>query len=49
MRDRFAVVYHLFSVELNQRLRVKVYTGSANPPIVPSVIPVWSSRELVRA
>jgi NADH-quinone oxidoreductase subunit C len=40
---RFAVVYHLLSVSLNQRLRVKVYTGADNPPVLPSVVGVWSS------
>ncbi len=40
---RFAVAYHLLSVSLNQRIRLKVYTGEANPPVVPSVIDVWSS------
>ncbi|UCG73465.1 MAG: NADH-quinone oxidoreductase subunit C [Chromatiales bacterium] len=40
---RFAVVYHLLSVSLNHRMRLKAYTGEANPPIVPSVVDVWSS------
>ena len=40
---RFAVVYHLLSVGNNYRLRLKVYTGEQNPPIVPSLAPVWSS------
>ncbi|RMF96775.1 MAG: NADH-quinone oxidoreductase subunit C [Gammaproteobacteria bacterium] len=40
---RFAVVYHLLSIGRNLRLRLKVYTGSANPPMVPSVVPVWAS------
>jgi NADH-quinone oxidoreductase subunit C len=39
---RFAVVYHLLSVSLNHRLRLKLYTGPGNPPVVPSVLPVWS-------
>ncbi len=38
---RFAVVYHLLSVSGNARLRLKVYTGAENPPVVPSVIAVW--------
>ena len=33
---RFAVVYHLMSVKLNYRLRLRVFTGENNPPIVPS-------------
>ena len=40
---RFAVVYHLMSVRLNYRLRLRVFAGDSNPPIVPSVTPVWSS------
>jgi NADH-quinone oxidoreductase subunit C len=38
---RFDVVYHLLSVELNRRLRVKVETDEATP--VPSVVPVFSA------
>ncbi len=40
---RFAVVYHLLSVELNYRLRLRVFTGESNPPIVPSIVAGWSS------
>ncbi|MDP6437762.1 MAG: NADH-quinone oxidoreductase subunit C [Gammaproteobacteria bacterium] len=40
---RFAVVYHLLSVQNNHRLRLRVYTGEANPPLVPSVVDIWSS------
>jgi NADH-quinone oxidoreductase subunit C len=40
---RFAVVYHLMSVAHNYRLRLRVFTGENNPPIVPSLVPVWSS------
>jgi len=40
---RFAVVYHLLSVTNNVRLRLRVYTGENNPPIVPSLVPVWNS------
>jgi NADH-quinone oxidoreductase subunit C len=39
---RFAVVYHLLSVSLNHRVRLRVYTGTDNPPVVPSVVAVWS-------
>ncbi|MEL7537539.1 MAG: NADH-quinone oxidoreductase subunit C [Pseudomonadota bacterium] len=39
---RFAVVSHLLSVELNWRLRLRVYTGEANPPVVPSLTGVWA-------
>lgn len=37
---RFAVVYHLLSLEKNHRLRVKTYT-SEEPPIVDSVVDIW--------
>ncbi len=40
---RFAVIYHLLSVRHNARLRLRVYTGTANPPIVPSVVDIWNS------
>ena len=40
---RFAVVYHLLSISNNSRLRLRVFTGKANPPLVPSVVDVWSS------
>lgn len=40
---RFAVVYHLLSVSQNYRLRLKVFTGESNPPVVPSLVAVWSS------
>jgi NADH-quinone oxidoreductase subunit C len=39
---RFAVVYHLLSVSNNYRLRLRIFTGPDNPPIVPSVIDVWN-------
>lgn len=38
---RFAVVYHLLSVEHNLRLRLRTFAGATNPPIVPSVVGVW--------
>ena len=40
---RFAVVYHLLSLRHNTRLRVRVYTGTDNPPIVRSVVDIWNS------
>ena len=39
---RFAVVYHLLSLKNNVRLRLRIYTGSANPPIVKSVVDIWN-------
>ncbi|MBT8080381.1 MAG: NADH-quinone oxidoreductase subunit C [Gammaproteobacteria bacterium] len=41
--QRFAVVYHLLSVAQNYRLRLRVYAGTDNPPVVPSVVDVWSA------
>jgi NADH-quinone oxidoreductase subunit C len=40
--ERFAVVYHLLSIRNNRRLRLRVYTGTGNPPIIPSVVDVWN-------
>lgn len=40
---RFAVVYHLLSIAHNLRLRLRVFTGEENPPIVDSVVPIWSA------
>jgi NADH-quinone oxidoreductase subunit C len=40
---RFAVVYHLLSLQHNLRLRLRTYTGTANPPVLPSVIDIWNS------
>ena len=40
---RFAVVYHLLSLRHNNRLRLRVYTGTGNPPIVKSVVDIWNS------
>ena len=41
--ERFAVVYHLLSLKNNTRLRLRIYTGDANPPIVKSVVDIWNS------
>jgi NADH-quinone oxidoreductase subunit C len=40
---RFAVVSHLLSVELNQRLRVKVFCPDDDLPVVASVNGIWNS------
>lgn len=39
---RFAVVYHLLSLHHNFRLRLRVFTGSDNPPILNSVVDIWN-------
>ena len=41
---RFAVVYHLLSHALNQRIRVRCAV-SGDPPIVASVTDLWSSAD----
>ncbi|HET7650026.1 MAG TPA: NADH-quinone oxidoreductase subunit C [Gammaproteobacteria bacterium] len=40
---RFAVVYHLLSVSLNQRLRLRVFCGDGEPPMLDSVVDIWAS------
>lgn len=41
-KPRFAVVYHLLSLTLNQRLRIKSFP-TGDPPLIPSVIDIWNS------
>ena len=40
---RFAAVYHLLSLQNNKRIRLRVFTGDSNPPIIPSLVGVWNS------
>jgi NADH-quinone oxidoreductase subunit C len=40
---RFAVVYHLLSMEKNWRLRLRVFATSDELPVVDSVIAIWPS------
>jgi NADH-quinone oxidoreductase subunit C len=40
---RFAVVYQLLSVALNQRLRLRVYCPDDEDPMVASVCDIWPS------
>jgi NADH-quinone oxidoreductase subunit C len=40
---RFAAVSHLLSVELNQRIRVRVFAPDDDFPVVASVVDVWTS------
>ncbi len=40
-KPRFAVVYHLLSIKLNQRIRVKVFVEEEDM-ILPSVVGIWS-------
>ena len=39
---RFAVVYHLLSLHHNFRMRLRVFTGASNPPVVKSVVDIWN-------
>ena len=39
---RFAVVYHLLSLQHNIRLRLRTFTGTDNPPVVRSVTDIWN-------
>jgi NADH-quinone oxidoreductase subunit C len=38
---RFAVAYHLLSVQQNHRLRVRCYPEPGDPPRLPSVNDIW--------
>jgi NADH-quinone oxidoreductase subunit C len=42
-KNRFAVVYHLLSINNNVRLRVKCYIDNNEPPCIPSVVNIWNS------
>ena len=39
---RFAVIYHLLSMDLNYRLRVKVFCSDDEQPSVQSVVGLWA-------
>ena len=39
--SRYAVVYHLLSLEHNKRVCVKVFASDDDLPILPSVIDIW--------
>ncbi len=41
-KPRLAVVYHLLSISLNHRLRVKAFVEDANP-IIDSVVSIWNA------
>ena len=41
-KPRFAVVYHLLSINNNHRVRLKT-SVDGDPPLVPSVVSVWAS------
>lgn len=41
-KKRFAVVYHLLSTTLNQRVRVKVFVAESHP-VIPSANEIWKA------
>lgn len=41
--QRFAAVVHLLSVELNQRVRVRVYAPDDQMPVLDSVVDIWTA------
>lgn len=41
-RSRFAVVYQLLSITHNWRLRLRCFASEGEPPVIDSVIDVWS-------
>ena len=42
---RFAVAYHLLSVSTNRRVRLRAYCEPGEPPMLDSVVEVWSSAD----
>ncbi|HET9694886.1 MAG TPA: NADH-quinone oxidoreductase subunit C, partial [Steroidobacteraceae bacterium] len=42
---RFAVVYHLLSINTNRRLRLRAWCDPGEPPMVDSVIGVWKAAD----
>jgi NADH-quinone oxidoreductase subunit C len=42
---RFAVVYHLLSISLNQRLRLRVFCSGDTEPMVDSVAGIWAGAD----
>ena len=42
---RYAVVVHLLSISLNQRVRVRVFCGDDDLPVVDSLTPVWTGAD----
>jgi NADH-quinone oxidoreductase subunit C len=39
--QRYAVVYHLLSISLNQRVRLRVFAEDEDFPVLPTVINLW--------
>ncbi len=45
IHGRFAAIYHLQSVTLNHRLRLRVFAEEEAMPLIPSVIGIWSGAD----
>ena len=41
LERRFAIIYHLLSIENNQRLRVRVFCDDDSFPVIESVVEIW--------
>jgi NADH-quinone oxidoreductase subunit C len=41
--QRFAVVYHLLSISLNHRLRLRVFATEDDFPVIPTLVDIWSA------
>ena len=39
--QRYATVYHLLSVNLNQRVRVRVFCDDDDFPVLPTLVDIW--------
>jgi len=39
---RFAAVYHLLSYQNNQRIRLRVFAGDDDFPVIPTVTDIWA-------
>jgi NADH-quinone oxidoreductase subunit C len=42
-KPRFAVVYHLLSLQHNQRVRLRTYAEDETNPVIESVVDIWPS------
>ncbi len=43
MEKRFAVMYQLLSVSRNHRLGLRCWCPPEDPPVIPSLFPIWNS------
>ena len=44
-RPRFALVYHLLSIALNHRVRLRVFCADETQPMVDSVMGIWAAAD----